>query len=77
MTWRDRAACRNTGVRSFFAGGRSPAGEEARQLCAKCPVKAACLADCLSLESTDNSRVGIRGGMTPNERSAYVRKGRK
>jgi len=63
--WRRRAACARRGVdpELFFPeqGGRP---EPAKRICARCPVRAACLDDALATRD----EYGIRGGMTPGER---------
>lgn len=77
MRWRDRALCRSKGIDSFFAGATTLNGRQAITLCLMCPVRQSCLDDCLALEKTDNMRIGIRGGMAPNTRSAYVKVSRR
>jgi len=77
MNWRERASCKNLGIAPFFAGATTLQGRQAITLCLLCPVRQACLDDCLSLEKTDNMRIGIRGGMAPNTRSAYVKVSRR
>lgn len=67
-TWRQRAACRDQDPELFFAtAGYS---EQARRICAACPVRATCLLDAFE---TDDVAWGIRGGLTAPER----RKARK
>lgn len=73
--WRDRAACRRTDPEWFYpvsyAGGPSLLQiDEAKQICAACPVRARCLA--FALESGDDH--GILGGTTPDERKSLKRK---
>jgi WhiB family transcriptional regulator, redox-sensing transcriptional regulator len=50
----------------FPAPGEHGKAARAKRICARCPVRAACLADALA--SRDG--FGIRGGLTPNERRA-------
>ena len=73
MTWRRRALCRGRGIGPFFAGRATKEGRAAVTLCHLCPVQRECLDDCLAFERTDNMRLGIRGALGPNERSAYVK----
>jgi hypothetical protein len=70
MSWRRRAACRNYGVEVFFAKRTSPEGRQAVNLCADCPVREECLADCLAVEKI---RLGIRGGLGPYERDELAK----
>lgn len=70
MSWRSRAACRTTGVEIFFAKRTSPEGRRAVEVCAGCPVREACLAECVA---TEKIRLGIRGGLGPYERDEWVR----
>jgi hypothetical protein len=74
VDWRDRAACKQKGVEPFFAAKSTLEGRRAVTLCLLCPVSGECLADALDVESTDASRVGIRGGMGPAERAVLARK---
>lgn len=76
MTWRDRAACKGKGLAPFFAGRGTREGRAAITLCWLCPVREACLEDCLVHEKTDALRLGIRGGLGPNERAELVRRRR-
>lgn len=71
--WRQKAACKGRGIGPFFAGAATREGRAALTLCHLCPVRQACLDDCVSFETTDNMRIGIRGAMAPNTRSQYVR----
>jgi predicted GIY-YIG superfamily endonuclease len=74
--WRSRAACRpgqDVDPELFFPLGDqfTPAQlREAKAVCAKCPVKAECLAWAVSTGLTD----GIAGGLTEAERRALRRK---
>lgn len=73
MNWRLRAACKGKGVDPWFAGRATIEGRRAVTLCLLCPVRDACLADCMNGEAGSNIRVGIRGGMGPAERAAYAK----
>lgn len=70
-TWLARAACRGEDLTVFFP--ETPTGRlrydaeamaEAVQVCARCPVRAACLSDAVALGDYD----GIRAGLTGRER---------
>jgi WhiB family transcriptional regulator, redox-sensing transcriptional regulator len=74
--WQVRAACRTTNTEAFFnpdyLRGRNKRAREAaaKAICARCPVREACLAWALYLGETH----GIWGGMTPEERARLTRK---
>jgi WhiB family transcriptional regulator, redox-sensing transcriptional regulator len=75
--WRQRAACRNADAELFHApdGEHKPARrlreEEAKAFCRVCPVVVDCLAAALREEDDmpTYGRVGIRGGLTGDERT--------
>ena len=78
--WQDAAACRYAPLGLFFG----PEGEQwhekeareaaAKNVCARCPVRAACLDDAV----TNGIRFGVFGGTGEDERQAirrnYVRR---
>ena len=57
-------------------GNRDPyaAGQA---LCNDCPVKQQCLTAALAEEPNESRRYGLRGGLTPDQRTALVRKARR
>ena len=63
--WRERAACRGTGLEVFFPG-RGETAEPARRICAACPVRQPCLDYALSHGIIH----GIWGGLTERDRRA-------
>lgn len=67
MTWRERAACRNTHPDLFFPekGDNGSRTLFARRLCTDCPVKQ----DCLDYAITEAIFHGIWGGMSVDERN--------
>ncbi|GAA1240218.1 hypothetical protein GCM10009665_33850 [Kitasatospora nipponensis] len=70
--WQLLAACRGADDSLFFhpAGERNPAHDDrdaaAKTVCARCPVRAACLEHALRTDE----RYGIWGGLTAEERAA-------
>lgn len=65
VDWRQRAACAAPDVDpEWFFPEPGHTANLARQVCARCPVKAPCLADALAWSDEH----GIRGGLTPRER---------
>jgi WhiB family redox-sensing transcriptional regulator len=74
--WRHKAACRGLDGELFFpvAGEATAIFEaqvaEAKAVCARCPVRAECLAEALETPNT----VGVWGGTTDGERAALRRR---
>lgn len=70
--WQHEAACRAAGVVVdwFFADPRKDPATVglAKQVCAKCPVRAQCLEYALSGVSSSLYDYGIWAGTTPSER---------
>lgn len=72
--WWRHAACRTEPKSTFFqltnnGGDRVSDGpwfDQARTICASCPVRSACLADALATECTP--RIGFRAGLTAGQR---------
>ncbi|MFD6153385.1 WhiB family transcriptional regulator [Streptomyces sp. NPDC060243] len=73
MEWMHRAACTDTDPELFFPVSTEGPGavqrEEAKRVCAGCPVRAECLE--YALESKQNS--GVWGGLDERERAALHR----
>ena len=79
--WRDQAVCRDEDPELFFPEGfKSPQNllqaEDARVVCRRCPVRAACLADAMRREGAQGAgyRNGVVGGLLPSERHKLYRK---
>lgn len=76
-SWSKQAICRDDPELFFPTGYQSDAAllqvEEARAVCALCPVAAECLRDALTAEAGKGIKVrednGIRGGWTPRDRA--------
>ncbi|MHA6801523.1 WhiB family transcriptional regulator [Bounagaea algeriensis] len=75
--WQRFAACRDTSAAVFFApdserGARRRRREDAaKDICARCPVRQACLNHALAVEEP----YGVWGGLTPAERRRYLEEG--
>lgn len=71
--WRTRGACRDEDPELFFPVAMSgPALDQisrAKAVCARCPVRAECLAWALSTRQS----VGVWGGLTEDERRTRKR----
>lgn len=76
--WHDHAACAGMGEDLFFplteAGSAGAAQvEQAKAVCAGCPVRVTCLADAMSREAP-TARYGVFGGLSARDRDRlYVR----
>ncbi|MDF1596683.1 MAG: WhiB family transcriptional regulator [Acidimicrobiia bacterium] len=65
-SWRARASCRSHDPSLFFGGestSTTSSLQQARAICAGCPVKA----DCLDYALQTGPRYGIWGGLTQDE----------
>lgn len=78
MHWRDRAACRDSETDYWFppdvtTKGMEPGREQreaaAKAICARCPVRDACLASALA----NREPVGVWGAKTEAEREGILR----
>lgn len=65
--WKDQAACRGKDTSLWFIDRGDP-GEQAKAICASCPVRN----DCLEYALTVKERYGIWGGMGQRERTEYA-----
>ena len=71
--WREQAACLGMDSNLFFPESmQDETAWAARRVCRDCPVAEICLRDALVTED----RHGIRGGLSPTQRTA-LKKGRK
>ncbi|MFW5416618.1 WhiB family transcriptional regulator [Nocardiopsis sp. CNT-189] len=74
MDWRHHAACRDEDPELFFPIGDSGPAlmqiEEAKEVCAACPVSSACLR--WALETGQDG--GVWGGMSEQERRSLRRR---
>ena len=72
LSWRQRAACRGIDPNVFYPASDDEA-DEAKSICADCPVREACLEYALA----NRERDGVWGGATERERRRIVRQRRK
>lgn len=72
LSWRQRAACRGVDPDIFYPASDEDA-DEAKGICAICPVREACLEYAL----VNRERDGVWGGATERERRRLVRQRRK
>lgn len=77
MSWRDQAACRGQNPEIFFPiGATGPAVqqmEEAKAICAGCPVQMSCLMAAFA----SGSDHGVWGGWSEDERRMIRRSARR
>jgi WhiB family redox-sensing transcriptional regulator len=67
--WQQDAACKNVPDPDVFFPGKGEDAEEAKQVCAGCPVMAECLAFALATMRAPDRDHGVYGGLTPAERA--------
>ena len=72
LSWRQHAACRGADPDIFYPSSDEEA-EEAKAICATCPVRQACLEHALA----NRERDGVWGGATERERRRLIRQRRK
>jgi WhiB family redox-sensing transcriptional regulator len=72
LSWRQRAACKGVDPDIFYPTSDEEA-EEAKAICATCPVREACLEYALA----NRERDGVWGGATERERRRMIRQRRK
>jgi WhiB family redox-sensing transcriptional regulator len=72
LSWRQHAACRGVDPDVFYPIADEDA-DEAKAICARCPVRQACLEYAL----VNRERDGIWGGATERERRRMIRQRRK
>lgn len=71
-TWRDLARCRGVDPLVFHPVNEDDA-DEAKAICALCPVQEACLEYALDAREKD----GVWGGLTARERRRVIRRRRR
>jgi WhiB family transcriptional regulator, redox-sensing transcriptional regulator len=71
-SWRQRAACRGVDPDIFYPVTDEDA-EDAKAICAHCPVQRACLEWALARRESD----GVWGGATERERRRIIRRRRR
>jgi WhiB family redox-sensing transcriptional regulator len=69
LDWKLKAACRDLDTSLFFPESEADA-HEAKEVCAGCPVREACLEFALSTRQHD----GVWGGLTESERKRVRRR---
>jgi len=67
-TWQSKAACRDAPDPDIFFPAKGDHGDQAKEVCAACPVAAPCLDFALKINRGAHD-FGIYGGTTPGERA--------
>jgi len=72
QTWRQHAACRGIDPDTFYPVSDEEA-DQAKEICAQCGVRQACLEWALSVREKE----GVWGGATERERRRIIRQRRR
>lgn len=71
LAWANNAACRGQNLALFFTESKTGV-EQAKRICARCPVREDCLDEVLRAEN--DARYGVYGGLTGKERTQLARR---
>jgi WhiB family transcriptional regulator, redox-sensing transcriptional regulator len=72
QSWRQHAACRGLDPMTFYSATDDEA-DAAKEICAQCPVREACLEHALTFREKE----GVWGGCTERERRRIIRQRRR
>jgi WhiB family redox-sensing transcriptional regulator len=72
-SWRERGRCRGVDPVVFFPDDDDDLAFEAKEICATCPVREACLESAIATRE----KQGVWGGYTARERRRLVRQRRR
>jgi WhiB family redox-sensing transcriptional regulator len=73
MQWRERGRCKGADPAVFYPEDDEDPGEDAKAICALCPVREPCLEHAI----TAREKIGVWGGYTARERRRLVRQRRR
>lgn len=73
MSWRDRGRCRGIDPEVFYPEDDDDPAFEAKEICARCIVREACLEAAI----VGRERDGVWGGYTARERRRLIRRRRR
>jgi WhiB family redox-sensing transcriptional regulator len=73
MHWRDRGRCKGVDPAIFHPEDDEDPAEDAKQVCASCVVREACLEYAIATRE----KVGVWGGYTARERRRLIRQRRR
>jgi len=69
LVWKEVGRCRGASPADFYPDNDEDPGDEAKAICATCPVTEACLEYAL----VHSEKLGVWGGYTARERRRLVR----
>jgi WhiB family redox-sensing transcriptional regulator len=73
MSWRERGRCKGVDPEIFCPEDDEAPADEAKAICALCPVREACLEHAI----TAREKTGVWGGYTARERRRLIRRRRR
>jgi WhiB family redox-sensing transcriptional regulator len=73
MIWRERGRCKGADPELFYPEDDEAPADEAKSICALCPVREACLEHAI----TYREKQGVWGGYTARERRRLIRQRRR
>jgi len=73
MQWKERGRCKGIDPAVFYPDDDEDEGLDAKEICATCPVREACLEHAI----TAREKIGVWGGYTARERRRLVRQRRR
>ena len=73
LVWKERGRCKGIEPEIFYPEDDEDEGIEAKDICALCPVREACLEHAIAARE----KVGVWGGYTARERRRLVRQRRR
>jgi len=73
MQWREKGRCKGADPEVFYPEDDEDPGEDAKEICAICPVRETCLEHAI----TAREKIGVWGGYTARERRRLVRQRRR
>jgi WhiB family transcriptional regulator, redox-sensing transcriptional regulator len=73
LSWRDRGRCKGVDPEVFYPEDDEAPADEAKAICALCPVRETCLEHALTVRE----KAGVWGGYTARERRRLIRQRRR
>ena len=73
MQWRERGRCKGADPEVFYPEDDEDEAVEAKQICASCVVREACLEHAVATRE----KIGVWGGYTARERRRLIRQRRR
>jgi WhiB family redox-sensing transcriptional regulator len=73
LIWRERGRCKGVEPSVFYPDDDEDTCEEAKAICAMCPVRETCLEHAIAVRE----KIGVWGGYTARERRRLIRQRRR